>query len=226
MPARESGGFREVRGATFGRRDADLIEAGSNEAGWLPRSMGIVVRQRLARRRGGARSLGPGERWSSILPEVNGASGGLRPFATAGGVPRAGPARKGPAAGEDDAVEAHRSLYTGGSHDVSHWNSAVADGTGRRRATASRGRASRRRIRGRRDRGRAREVAVSAVAVSQRSICWAKADRQSARLAARQVLARKPKYRMRWKRSGSVCRRKRRMNSSGASFMTLTAPSW
>ena len=32
----------------------------------------------------------------------------------------------------------------------------------------------------------AREVAVSAVAVSQRSICWAKADRQSARLAARQ----------------------------------------
>src|SRR3954447_6786679 len=31
---------------------------------------------------------------------------------------------------------------------------------------------------------------------------------------------------VRWKRSGSMCRRKRRMNSSGASFMTLTAPSW
>src|SRR4051795_3335674 len=79
--------------------------------------------------RGGAEAQGRwerGERWPSILPEVNGASGGLRPFATAGGVPRAVPARKGPAAREDDAVEAHRSLYTGGSHDVSHWNGAVA----------------------------------------------------------------------------------------------------
>src|SRR3954447_18278622 len=168
-----------------------------------------------------------GERWSSILPEVNGASGGLRPFAAAGGVRRAGPARKGPAAGEGDAVEVHRSLYTGGSHDVSHWNGAVA---GRDRP-APRDSVARTRIMPPHS-GQAgtwtlaREVAVSAVAVSKRSICWAKADRQSARLAVRQLLARKPKYRMRWKRSGSVCRRKRRMNSSGASFMTLTAPSW
>src|SRR3954451_9597451 len=154
--------------------------------------------------RGGAEAQGRwdrGERWSSILPEVNGASGGLRPFATAGGVPRAVPARKGPAAREDDAVEAHRSLYTGGSHDVSHWNGAVA---GRDRS-APRDSVARTRITPPHS-GQAgtwtfaREDAVSAVAVSQRSICWAKADRQSARLAARQVLARKPKYRMRWKR--------------------------
>jgi hypothetical protein len=63
--------------------------------------------------RGGAEAQGRwdrGERWSSILPEVNGASGGLRPFATAGGVPRAVPARKGPAAREDDAAEVAREL--------------------------------------------------------------------------------------------------------------------
>ena len=36
----------------------------------------------------------------------------------------------------------------------------------------------------------------------------------------------KPKWRMRWKPSGRVCRRKRRMNSSGTSFMILQASFW
>ena len=97
---RESGGFCEVRGATFGRRDADLIEAGLNEAavGVCRDLWGLLSGSGW---RGGAEAQGRwdrGERWSSILPEVNGASGGLRPFAAAGGVRRAVPARKGPAA--------------------------------------------------------------------------------------------------------------------------------
>src|SRR3954469_23781444 len=135
--------------------------------------------------RGGAEAQGRrdrGERWSSILPEVNGASGGLRPFAAAGGVRTAVPARKGPAAREDHAVEVHRGLDTGGSHDVSHWNGAVAgwdrpaprDSVARTRITPPHsGQAGTWTL--------AREVAVSAVAVSKRSICWAKADRQEPR---------------------------------------------
>src|SRR3954463_5177003 len=131
----ESGGFCEVRGATFGRRDTDLIEAGLNEAavGLCRDLWGLLSGCGW---RGGAEAQGRwdrGERWPSILPEVNGASGGLRPFAAAGGVRRAGPARKGPAAREGDAVEVHRGLYTGGSHDVSHWKGAAA-GRGRARS--------------------------------------------------------------------------------------------
>src|SRR3954452_2430943 len=124
----ESGGFCQVRGAIFGRRDADLIEAGLNEAavGLCRDLWGLLSGCGW---RGGTEAQGRwdrGERWSSILPEVNGASGGLRPFAAPGGVRRAGPARKGPAAGEGDAVEGHRGLDTGAAQGGSRWNGAVA----------------------------------------------------------------------------------------------------
>src|SRR4051794_38269640 len=45
-----------------------------------------------------------------------------------------------------------------------------------------------------------------------------------ASLAARWPLARKPKWRMRWKPSGRVWRRKRRMNSPGVRRMVMAAP--
>ncbi len=49
--------------------------------------------------------------------------------------------------------------------------------------------------------------------------------RQSVSLAVRWRLARKPMWRIRWKPSGTVCCRKRRMNSSAGSVMTLVLPS-
>jgi len=50
--------------------------------------------------------------------------------------------------------------------------------------------------------------------------------RHSASFFARWPFASKPMWRMRWKPSGSVCRRKRRMNSRGVSRMSLVAPLW
>jgi len=46
--------------------------------------------------------------------------------------------------------------------------------------------------------------------------------RQRASLSLRPPLARKPYCRMRWKPSGKLCSRKRRMNSSALSVITLT----
>src|SRR5919112_1237683 len=51
-------------------------------------------------------------------------------------------------------------------------------------------------------------------------------SRHSASFLVRWRLARKPTWRMRWKPSGTVCCRKRRMNSSAGSVMTLVLPSW
>src|SRR4051794_26902155 len=80
-----------------------------------------------------------GERWSSLWTEMDGASDGLRPFSASGGLRKAVPARKGPAARKGDAVEVHRGLDAGWSHDVSHWNGAAAgrDRPGPRDSVAS-----------------------------------------------------------------------------------------
>src|SRR5579864_2432888 len=52
----------------------------------------------------------------------------------------------------------------------------------------------------------------------------ARSERQRASFCVRWPLARNPKWRMRWKPSGKVWSRKRRMNSSGLKHMVLTAP--
>ena len=50
-----------------------------------------------------------------------------------------------------------------------------------------------------------------------------RSERQRASFCVRRPLARKPKWRMRWKPSGKAWSRKRRMNSSGFKHMVLTA---
>src|SRR4051812_17767874 len=51
-----------------------------------------------------------------------------------------------------------------------------------------------------------------------------RSTRARASLAARWPLARKPKWRMRWKPSGRVWRRKRRMSSPAVRRMVMAAP--
>src|SRR6478735_6281455 len=133
-----------------------------------PRSMGIVVRRWLARH--------------------SDAGDGLR---------RAEPARAVPAPANDDARATEvGGLHVGWPHDVSHRNGA---GSGRDQPAARNGVATMR-MRpphsGQAGAMLADEMAMSAMSaieVSGRSIARPRADRQSARLVVRQVLARKPK---------------------------------
>src|SRR6478752_3139440 len=78
-----------------------------------------------------------GERWSAILCEVTGASGGLWHSDAGDRLRRAEPARAVPAPANDDARATEvGGLHVGWPHDVSHRNGA---GSGRDRPAARNG---------------------------------------------------------------------------------------